>query len=221
MNAAATGRVAITVIMLVSPLAAQSTLADATAHTTTAVALRARPDSSARAVAGLSAETAVHIIGCENDWCQVGVQRRLGYLPRHSLALDAELTVAPAEAPSVDTVLVFINEDQKADRVFVEALVEERPEVLSTPPVMYPPAMRRAGLHGRVLVQAIIDTLGRAEPASIRIKQSPDAGFDQSARDFMLHALFRPARLHRRAVRVLVNVPIDYRIRVQAEKEPP
>src|SRR5213083_2065240 len=51
-----------------------------------------------------------------------------------------------------------------ADQVYAEAAVDERPEIVSAPPLEYPPALRHAGLQGRVTVQAVIDTLGRAEP---------------------------------------------------------
>jgi TonB family protein len=52
---------------------------------------------------------------------------------------------------------------------------------------------------------------GRAEPASVKIVQSPNPGFDQAATDYMLRVLFRPARVDGRAVRVLVNIPVDFR----------
>jgi len=63
-----------------------------------------------------------------------------------------------------------------------------------------------------VLVQAIIDTTGHAEPGSVKIIQSPNTGFDQGSRNYVLHAVFRPARVHGRAVRVLIHVPIDYHL---------
>jgi protein TonB len=90
--------------------------------------------------------------------------------------------------------------------------VEEKPSVLSGPTLQYPELLRQAGIQGRVLVQAIIDTLGRAEPNSVKILQSPNPGFDQPAKTYVLKALFRPARVHGRAVRVLINLPIDFRI---------
>lgn len=99
-----------------------------------------------------------------------------------------------------------------SDQVFMENVVEERPEVLSGPALQYPDLLRQAGIQGRVIVQAIIDTTGRAEPPSVKIIQSPNPGFDQSARSYVLRALFRPARVHGRAVRVLVNLPIDFKI---------
>jgi TonB family protein len=99
-----------------------------------------------------------------------------------------------------------------ADQAYSEATVDERAEIVSAPPLEYPLALRHAGLQGRVTVQAVIDTLGRAEPASLKIIARPNTAFDQSARAYVLHAVFRPARVKGRAVRVLITVPVDYRI---------
>lgn len=99
-----------------------------------------------------------------------------------------------------------------ADQVYAEATVDERAEIVSAPPLEYPPALRQAGLQGRVTVQAVIDTLGRAEPASLKVIARPNTAFDQSARAYVLHAVFRPARVKGRAVRVLITVPVVYRI---------
>ena len=99
-----------------------------------------------------------------------------------------------------------------ADQVYAEAAVDERAEILSAPPLEYPPALRHAGLQGRVSVQAVIDTLGRAELASVKVIARPNTAFDESARAYVLHAVFRPARVKGRAVRVLITVPVNYRI---------
>src|SRR2546422_10961425 len=99
------------------------------------------------------------------------------------------------------------------NEVFMEAIVEEKPAVLSGPTLQYPELLRQAQIQGRVLVQAIIDTLGRAEPPSVKVLQSPNPGFDQSAKSYVAKALFRPARVHGRAVRVLIQIPIDFRLK--------
>jgi TonB family protein len=70
--------------------------------------------------------------------------------------------------------------------------------------------LRQAGIQGRVILPAVIDTMGRIEPASVRIMKSPHPGFDQPTKDWVLKALFRPARLHGRGVRVFVNLRVDY-----------
>jgi hypothetical protein len=63
-----------------------------------------------------------------------------------------------------------------------------------------------------VILPAVIDTAGRVEPASIRIMKSPHPAFDQLTKDWVLSALFRPARLHGRGVRVFINLLVDYSI---------
>ncbi|HEY6157337.1 MAG TPA: energy transducer TonB [Gemmatimonadales bacterium] len=98
------------------------------------------------------------------------------------------------------------------NEVYSEALVEERPALLSAPPAPYPDLLKRAGIHGRVLLRAIVDTTGRVEPSSIEIATSPNPGFDQPAREWILKALFRPARVHGRAVRVHITQPLDYSV---------
>ncbi len=97
--------------------------------------------------------------------------------------------------------------------VYAEAIVEERPELLSAPPPIYPPLLRQAGIQGRVVLRAIVDTTGRVEPASIRIVKSPSAGFEQPTKDWVLKALFRPARMHGQAVRVFISLPVDYSLK--------
>jgi len=93
--------------------------------------------------------------------------------------------------------------------VYTDASVTEHPALLSSPPA-YPQVMNMAGIRGRVVLQAIVDTAGRVEAGSIRILASPNPGFDQPTRQWAASARFRPARLDGRAVRVLVNLPIDF-----------
>src|SRR6266581_4436878 len=62
------------------------------------------------------------------------------------------------------------------------------------------------------VVQAIIDTTGRVEPNSVRVVESANPGFDQPAKNVVLRSLFRPGRVYGRAVRVLVAIPIDFKI---------
>lgn len=133
---------------------------------------------------------------------------------------SAEQSAKGKKAARADTVTIWL--DPTRDQVFREAVVDERPEVLSVPALAYPDLLRQAGVQGRVLVQAIVDTMGRAEPGSVKIIDSPNPGFNEPARYFVLGAKFRPARVHGRAVRVLVNLPIDFKFRrPEPERAPP
>jgi protein TonB len=96
--------------------------------------------------------------------------------------------------------------------VFQVDVVQEKPEMLSHPPLVYPELLKQAGIEGSVVVRAIVDTSGRIEPNSIAIISSPNPGFDQPARNLVLKSLYRPARVYGRAVRVLIEQPINFQL---------
>jgi TonB family protein len=131
-------------------------------------------------------------------------------LARYTPRLDAACP-KKEKVDEIDTAMVFLAPSDQ--QVFMAFVVEERPEILSGPRLIYPDLLRAARIQGRVIVQAIVDTTGRAEPASVKVIQSPNPGFDQSAMDYVMKALFRPGRIHGRAVRVLLNLPIDFSIK--------
>lgn len=97
-----------------------------------------------------------------------------------------------------------------SDQVFMEAVVDEKPDRLSGPPLVYPELLRQAGIQGLVMVQAIVDTNGRAEPNSIKIVSSANPGFNDAARQLVLRSLYRPGRTMGRAVRVMIQQPVNF-----------
>ena len=96
------------------------------------------------------------------------------------------------------------------DQVFSSDVVQEKPEILSSPLPLYPELLRQAGIQGVVMVEAIVDTSGRVEPNSVKVVQSANPGFDAPAKNSVLKALFRPARVYGHAVRVLIHIPINF-----------
>jgi TonB family protein len=102
--------------------------------------------------------------------------------------------------------------DGAPDGPWSPTAVDEPPVLLAGPSLAYPEVLRRAGTTGTVVVQVVIDTLGRAEPRSL-VLESSHAGFEAAARAYVLGAVFRPGRTHGRAVRVLVRLPIGFTLR--------
>lgn len=138
-------------------------------------------------------------------------------------------TVIPTEIPAVNLQERFdpkdfsgvgieggtaagVTPNDDANQVFSSAQVDQPPALLSKPPQErdYPPLLRQAGITGRVVLGAIIDTLGRAEPASIQVIQTAHPGFNDAAKQWLAKAAFRPARKNGRLVRVAVSLPLDY-----------
>jgi TonB family protein len=101
---------------------------------------------------------------------------------------------------------------EPGDSVYRSSLVQDAPELLAAPTPVYPPLLRAAGVQGQVMVSAVVDTLGQAENGSVRIVLSDNPGFDAAALATVRAARFRPARIYGRAVRVLVQVPVVFRL---------
>lgn len=69
----------------------------------------------------------------------------------------------------------------------------------------YPEALRSARVEGGVTVTFVVDTLGRVEPASIRITESAHALFEPAVQAALKQTRFRPARVRGGPVRQLVQ----------------
>lgn len=111
----------------------------------------------------------------------------------------------PYEAPPAS------GQDGSAEVIPVR-LVQDPPELLTAPVPPYPALLREAGVEGVAMVQVVVDTTGRPEPGSLRVVQSTNPGFDAAALATIRGALFRPGRVWGRGVRVLVQVPVAFRL---------
>ena len=90
---------------------------------------------------------------------------------------------------------------------------ESGPEVLTGPLPQYPELLRQAGVEGRVMLEAVVDTTGRVNRDSVRVVSATHPAFVAAARQALLATLFRPAFVSGRAVRVRVRIPYDFTIR--------
>ncbi len=90
------------------------------------------------------------------------------------------------------------------------APVDEQPTVVSHPPIRYPPEMRTLGASGTVIVEATLEATGRVEPASVRIVQSANPGFNDEVRRIVRAALYRPAKSRGRPVRVVIRQALTF-----------
>jgi TonB family protein len=90
---------------------------------------------------------------------------------------------------------------------------EEPPVLLGHPEARYPGLLREAGLEGRVVVEVVVDTLGRAEPRTLRIATSAHPLFDAEASAVVLGSRYRPGRVAGRPVRVRILVPVAFSLR--------
>ncbi len=90
--------------------------------------------------------------------------------------------------------------------------VQERPRVVSGPPLTYPASLLLARITGRVVLEAVIDTTGRVQEGTVRVIESSDARFNDSAKDYLRAVRFTSARIAGRAVPVRFEMPVEFKL---------
>ena len=94
------------------------------------------------------------------------------------------------------------------------------PTAVSVAPVLrggmrlvYPDSLRRRGISGSVMLEFVVDTLGRVEPG-IRVLRTDDPLLVEPAKQTISEARFVPGQVRGRAVRVLVQMGVKIAPRV-------
>ena len=85
------------------------------------------------------------------------------------------------------------------------------PTLVTMPEPAYPDAMRRAGIEGRVVLKALVNTRGRVVPSSILVLRSTDPEFSTPAVLALSAARFRPARLAGARIEAWVTIAVDFK----------
>ena len=92
-------------------------------------------------------------------------------------------------------------------------VLTEDAEVLSGPLPVYPDLLRQAGVQGRVVLEAVVDTTGRVQASSILVVGATNPGFVAPARHALLATLFRPAMVDGKPIPMRVRIPYEFTIR--------
>lgn len=114
--------------------------------------------------------------------------------------IDASAPMSLEEAASAQDAFTLIDVDTAAAR---------DPE--SAAPA-YPASLKARGIEGAAVVRFVVDTTGRADPASFQIIETNHPLFAASVRDALPGMKFRPASIGPRKVRQLVEQPFIFRI---------
>src|SRR5947208_1639020 len=113
---------------------------------------------------------------------------------RHALLIG--VVVAGACGPTA-----FVPPPPSPQRVYGVSEVDERPEIVLTPPLRY----RDGASDGVVVVRVVIDSAGNPEPATALVVQGSDSALVAAARTLVLKTLFRPAR-------VRFAMPVEFKL---------
>jgi periplasmic protein TonB len=89
----------------------------------------------------------------------------------------------------------------------VERIAEPYP---GNPVPRYPETLRAAGIEGSVTLLFVIDSAGRADLSTLRVKRTDSDLFTASVREALERSRFRPAEIGGRKVRMLVEQPFVF-----------
>ena len=95
-------------------------------------------------------------------------------------------------------------------QTFLEAQVDDPPQMISQGPQLFPPAMRAAGIPGKVTMQYVVDVTGHVEPGSLKVLSATHQAFVEPTKQMLLKSLFKPGKVRGEAVRVLVQQTINF-----------
>ena len=92
-----------------------------------------------------------------------------------------------------------------------EMLVDRAPRLLGRAlEPSYPASLRQAGVQGRVVVQFVVDTLGRAELADLQVVATPHPLFVEAVRSALARYHFSVGEAAGRKVRTRVQLPFEF-----------
>ncbi|MEW5915104.1 MAG: energy transducer TonB [Gemmatimonadota bacterium] len=136
--------------------------------------------------------------GAPND-AELKIKKQKGQEDQIELG---ELAVAPQRPTfiSIDSVYTELEVDTAAARYDGSA----------APP--YPPSMLEKRQEGQVVVQYVIDSMGRADLNSVTIMQATHPDFATSVQVTLPHMRFRPAKIGPRKVNQLVQQLFSFKI---------
>ena len=147
--------------------------------------------------------------------------------------IDARVVI-PTKIPPIDLAQPAVRSDQvligghsrtlgepgiigtplgSADGVSDASAVDRAPRIVGrAPEPRYPATLRSAGIEGRVLAEFVVDTLGRAELATLRFPELGNPLFGDAVREALARFRFEPGEVAGRKVRTRVAVPFEFRL---------
>ncbi len=99
--------------------------------------------------------------------------------------------------------------ESRAARIYHAADLEQQPAWSAGPTLAYPPELRRRRVAGKAVVRMVVDTLGRVEPHSIQVIETPDSGLIQPLTQMMLATTFKPGRARGHPVRSMTSLSFN------------
>jgi len=117
-----------------------------------------------------------------------------------------DVQAAPKTAPPMFACLLRVLIEEPAAGPVPDVF----PTLVRMPRARYPQAMRRAGIEGRVVLKALVNTSGRVDSSSILVMRATHVEFVVPARQALKAALFRPGWFGGQRLDAWITIAIDF-----------
>jgi protein TonB len=84
--------------------------------------------------------------------------------------------------------------------------------VLSSGKPRYPETLRQSGIDGQVLVQFVVDTLGRVDLRSVKVLRSTHELFTAAVRSALPQFRFKPAEVNGKRSAAMAQMPFEFQL---------
>lgn len=143
---------------------------------------------------------------------------RIGYLMTVA-DTSGEAKQAILDKGAVEEFLNLLENAAVAGKILSEAELMKNTPIVNTPVALakaykpvYPRTARLVGLSGKALVQFVVDTLGKAKPATITTIDATYKDFGDAAESYVTEMSFVPATIDGHPVERLVQYPFDFKL---------
>lgn len=170
-----------------------------------ATTLRARQ----RAHVGGSSKSVDFVIAGGTEWLralQAG-HRRVSdarVASSQSASVSAPQVTSAPDRPAIEAQAVA--DPVASDQAYFDSQVEKAATAVpGAGAPAYPEKLRKSGVEGETLVEFIVDTTGRAEPASFKVLRATNSEFGEAVQAALPSMRFSPAEIRGRKVRMRVQ----------------
>jgi protein TonB len=130
--------------------------------------------------------------------------------------LDLEIDETDLESYKENNMVKLIEEDNNSETFEIFYAVEKMPEIIGgleglQRKVLYPEIALRAGIQGKVILQAVIGLDG--EITDVKVIKGIGGGCEEAAIEALLKTQFTPGTQRGKQVLVAISIPIVFRLR--------
>ncbi|MDA0334580.1 MAG: energy transducer TonB [bacterium] len=142
----------------------------------------------------------------------IPIASRSDDIPDDATIMETELDFGLEDLPTpppLSELTGDVDLEEEEEEIVEIWRVEKRPEPINNPAPEYPEIARKAGITGQVVVEVLVDKLGRVEAIG---KIHGNEVFHEEARKAALQWTFTPAIQNDKPVKVWVSLPFRFQL---------